>query len=45
MTTGLGYGARFPVLENSHLRWVKGNQNYENQLQKKHNILYAVQIF
>jgi hypothetical protein len=34
MATGLGYGARFSVLENSHHRWVKGKQSYKNKLQK-----------
>jgi hypothetical protein len=45
MATRLGYGVRFSVLENSNFRLVKGKQSYENKLQKKHNILCAVQIF
>jgi hypothetical protein len=45
MATGLGYGVRFSVLENSQHRWVKKKQSYKQKLQKKHNILYAVQIF
>jgi hypothetical protein len=33
------------VLANSQHRWVREKQSYKKKLQKKHNILYAVQIF
>jgi hypothetical protein len=45
MATGLGFRACFSVLANSQHRWVREKQSYKKKLQKKHNILYVVQIF